>query len=155
MVVSGNALTPNAGAVGALQAAVGTSAQGLELVREVLFGAEKRQTSEEFNQLKGQLAQSNDQIAKRLAASEQSFNDKLATLTTQTQARIAALEATVTGNRESANAALNQLRAAMQMQHDAFAKTLADEKSVANQQQAAFVAHMRTALDALAGIKKA
>jgi DNA anti-recombination protein RmuC len=153
--VSSNSVTPNAGALGALQAVAGSSAQGLDLVREVLFGAEKRQTSEEFNQLKTQLAQHSDRMAKQMAAMEQSFNDKISTLTTQTQARITALEATVTGNRTSAGDALNQLRAAQQTQHEAFVKTLSEERRAADARQAAFVAHMRDALDVFSGNKKA
>ncbi len=162
--MSGNSVAPNTGAaaaatasstLGALQAAAGSSAQGLELVREVLFGAEKRQTSEEINQLKSQHAQAAERAAKQMAAAEQSFNDKLATLSTQSQSRFAALETTVTGNRESANAALNQLRTALQSQHEAFAKMLADERAAGEARQAAFVAHMRSALDALASTKKA
>ncbi len=151
--MSANAVTPISDAAGAVK--LGSSAQELDLVREVLFGAEKRQTSEEVSQLKTQLAQTNERSAKQMAAAEQSFNDKLSTLTTQTQARMAALETTVTGNREAASAALNQLRAALQAQHDAFAKMLADERQAADARQAAFVAHIRNALDALGGTKKA
>jgi hypothetical protein len=153
--VSSNVAVPNSGALGALQTAAGSSAQGLDLVREVLFGADKRQTSEEFNQLKTQLAQHSDRMAQQMAAMEQSFNDKISTLTTQTQARISALEATVTGNRTSAGDALNQLRAAQQAQHEAFAKTLSEERRAADARQAAFVAHMRDALDVFSGSKKA
>jgi hypothetical protein len=126
-------------------------AHGLDLVREVLFGADKRQTSEEFATLKTQLNQVADKLTRDLAQTDKNWTAKSDQTAAQTDARFKQIEAMMADNAKRGADALASARAALEAQHQSHLKALAEERAAFEARQSAFIAHLRTALDALAG----
>jgi hypothetical protein len=132
---------------------VNPQAHGLDLVREVLFGADKRQTSEEFKTLKTQLTEAERALGQRINALDKTLTAQLAALRDETNTRFGKLEAALAqGNTVHANA-LTAAQAASKAQHEAHLSALNDERAAGQARQAQFVTHMRAALDALTQTK--
>jgi DNA anti-recombination protein RmuC len=130
------------------------SAHDLDLVREVLFGADKRQASEEFSALRNQMAQVKEALTKRADELHAAQTAATAKLAQDLDARLKRLEAQMAENAKIGADALANARAALEAQHQAHAKSVADDRAAADSRQAAFIATMRQALDALATPRK-
>jgi hypothetical protein len=131
------------------QVNINGQAHGLDLVREVLFGADKRQTSEEFAMLKTQLNELAEKFTRDMAQSEKTIAARAEQFATQTDARFKQMDALVADNAKRGADALANARAAIEAQHQAHLKALADERAAFEARQSAFIAHLRNALDAL------
>jgi DNA anti-recombination protein RmuC len=131
------------------QGNINGQAHGLDLVREVLFGADKRHTSEEFAMLKTQLSDLAQKLASDMAQFEKTMTARAEQFATQTDARFKQMDALVSDNAKRGADALANARAAIEAQHQAHLKALADERAAFESRQSAFIAHLRNAIDAL------
>ncbi len=125
-----------------------TQPHGLDLVREVLFGADKRHASEEFATLKAQIAALEQKFQREASAAEQKHAQALSALATEMTAHVKQLETQMGEHARRGADALASARAALEAQQQAQAKMAADQGAAADAKLVTLVANLRRALDA-------